>query len=246
MHTMHLIGGGWRPEATPGLYGPFLASAGPDPTVATVVLDEGDGPAQADRWARVLRSAAACTPVPVLVPLGSRLDVAALGDADAILVCGGLTPAYDAALAPAAQALRTWLDEGDRPYAGFSAGAAVAAARAVVGGWRSAGVEMCPQDASEDLDEISLCDGLGLMPWTVDVHAAQWGTLPRLVHAVGLLGDGAAGIALDEDTAVHVGPAGQDGSGGAVVAGLGRVHVVRAVPGGALVEVRQAGDRLVP
>lgn len=40
--------------------------------------------------------------------------------------------------------------EGSRPYAGFSAGAAVAAERAVVGGWRLDGVRVCREDAGED------------------------------------------------------------------------------------------------
>ncbi|NEK57694.1 hypothetical protein GCU56_07390 [Geodermatophilus sabuli] len=203
MPTVHLLGGGWDPAAAPALYGPFLESAGTSPVVATLVLDEGDGTTQFGRWADVLRRTAPCEPVPLLVPLGGRLDVADLGDADALLVCGGLTPAYADALAPVAGALATWLRAGDRPYAGFSAGAAVAADRAVVGGWRSAGVPVCPEDAGEDLDEVTVTDGLALVPWTVDVHCAQWGTLPRLLTALAG-GPSGLGLALDEDTAVHV------------------------------------------
>jgi cyanophycinase len=183
VRTVHLLGGGWDPAAAPALYGPFLDAAGTAPAVAVVVLDEGDGTAQFGRWAGVLTRTARCEPVPVLVPAGGRLDPAALGDADALLVCGGLTPAYAAALAPAAGAVRGWLAERDRPCAGFSAGAAVAAGDAVVGGWRSRGVAVCPEDAAEDLDEVAVVPGLGLVPWTVDVHCAQWGTLPPLLTA---------------------------------------------------------------
>src|SRR4051794_19694129 len=109
MNSVHLLGGGWDLAAAPALYGPFLDAAGATPTVATVVLDEGDGQAQFDRWAEVLRRTAKCDPEPVLVPLGGRLQISALGDADALLVCGGLTPAYADALVPVADEIRSWL-----------------------------------------------------------------------------------------------------------------------------------------
>jgi cyanophycinase len=230
--TVFLIGGGWRAEARDDVYGPFLDAAGERPTIACVVLDEGDGAAQFERWATALRATAACDPVPVLVPAGGRLDVAALGDAAGLLVCGGRTPAYAEALAPGASALRQWLAEGRRPYAGFSAGAAVAAGAALVGGWRCDGVPVCPEDTVEDLDEVAVAPGLGLVPVMVDVHAAQWGTLGRLVAAV-RSGRVASGVALDEDTLLTV------ERETATVGGAGRVHRVRAVGRG--VEVTSAG-----
>jgi cyanophycinase len=236
VRTVHLLGGGWDPAAAPTLYGPFLDSAGTAPAVAVLVLDEGDGTAQFGRWAGVLTRTARCEPVPVLVPAGGRLDPAALGDADALLVCGGLTPAYAAALAPAAGAVRGWLAERDRPCAGFSAGAAVAAGDAVVGGWRSRGVAVCPEDAAEDLDEVAVVPGLGLVPWTVDVHCAQWGTLPRLLTAVAA---GGHGLGLDEDTAVHVDP-----DGAAEVAGHGTAWLVAGGDGTAAVTPLRAGVRV--
>ncbi|MFW3170625.1 hypothetical protein [Geodermatophilus sp. CPCC 206100] len=237
MSSVHLIGGGWGPSAAAALYGPFLEAAGAAPTVATVVLDEGDGAEQFGRWAGVLRRTAPCDPVPVLVRLGSRLEPTALGDADALLVCGGLTPAYADALAPAAAGVRDWLAAGDRPYAGFSAGAAVASGRALVGGWRSSGVPVCPEDSAEDLDEVTVVAGLGLVPWTVDVHCAQWGTLPRLVTALAGVADG-QGLALDEDTAVHL------TGDGARVAGHGTAWRVRGDGAGATVTALRAGARL--
>lgn len=197
-NSTFLIGGGWSEPHRASIYGPFL-SAGPiAPTIACVVLDEGDGADQFRRWAAALTATGACSPEPVLVPVGGRLGIGELADADAVLVCGGLTPAYADALAPEAEAVRQWLSAG-RAYAGFSAGAAVAAARAVVGGWKCQGRPVCPEDAGEDLDEVTTADGLALVPFAVDVHTAQWGTLPRLVAAVrsGLV---PAGVALDEDT----------------------------------------------
>jgi len=238
---VHLIGGGWDPAAAPALYGPFLDAAGASATVATVVLDEGEDPgngpgngmAQFARWAEVLRRTGPCEPVPVLVPLGGLLEVAALGDADALFVCGGLTPGYADALAPAADAIRAWLTDGGRPYAGFSAGAAVAAVHALVGGWKDGDVPVCPDDAGEDLDEVTVVPGLGLVPWTVDVHCAQWGTLPRLATAVAR--DGLRGLALDENTALHL------TADGARVAGSGTAWSVGPDGAGVAVTAHRAG-----
>ena len=63
---------------------------------------------------------------------------------------------------------------------------------------------MCPQDAAEELDDVTFGEGLGLIDLSVDVHAAQWGTLARLIAATEAgLTDG--GIAIDEHTALIVG-----------------------------------------
>lgn len=240
-----LIGGGRDEQAGRAHYGEFLAATGASaPTVACLVADEGDGDgaAQFDRFAALLRSAGPCRPVPVLVPLGAELRVAALAGADALLVCGGLTPAYAALLGPVTAEVRAWLAEADRPYAGFSAGAAVAAARAVVGGWRVDGVPVCPDDAAEDLDELTITDGLGLVPFAVDVHCAQWGTLPRLIAAV-RANPGLTGVALDENTMLAH-PDGPDQP--SAVSGLGQAWLVRATPDGVAVTSRRAGQRIDP
>jgi cyanophycinase len=213
-----LIGGGWTSSARPLVFRPFLHAVGEHPVVACVVLD-GPGSTEFDRWAEALSAAAPCTLLPVFVAAGDPFDIASVGRADALFVCGGCTPAYAAALAPAVHELAEWLRAGPRHYAGFSAGAAIAARHALVGGWRIGGVAVCPEDASEDLDEVSVVPGLDLVPFSVDVHAAQWGTLSRLIAAV-RSGRVASGIAIDEDTLVIVeGPT-------ARVAGLGLVHGV--------------------
>ncbi|MFC5033797.1 hypothetical protein ACQFX6_30970 [Streptomyces sp. DSM 41987] len=211
----YLIGGGWDEAAAPLVYGPFLAAAGPDPVVACLLIDEGVGAADFGRYEAVLRDVAPCQPYPVLVPPGGELDPAALDGAAADLVCGGLTPAYGDVVAAHAGLL------GSVPYAGFSAGAAVAADLALVGGWLSDGIPVCPEETAEDLDEITLRPGLGLVRCTVEAHAAQWGTLARLVETVAR-GDVAVGVAIDENTLLTV-----DGARCAV-SGLGRVHLVRA------------------
>ncbi len=227
---VHLIGGGWDAAVAPSVYGPFLAQAGGNPEVACLVIDEGDGETQFDRWAAALSAVATCRPVPVLVPLGQILDPGGLAGADALLVCGGLTPAYAAAVAPVSSQLRAWL--ADRPYCGFSAGASIAATAAVTGGWRWDGRPIIGEDAAEDLDEVTVVPGLGLVPFTVEVHAAQWGTLPRLLAAVGRSGH--PGLAIDENTVVSV-------VGGVIsVVGLGYVHL--ATVGDGAVTVRRFAD----
>lgn len=63
---------------------------------------------------------------------------------------------------------------------------------------------ICPEETGEDLDELTVVEGLGLVDLAVDVHAAQWGTLSRLIAATeaGLV-DG--GVAIDEFTVIIVG-----------------------------------------
>ncbi len=85
------------------------------------------------------------------------------------------------------------------PYAGFSAGAAIAGSHAVIGGWRIDGVPVCPEDSNEDLDAVDVVEGIGLVPGAVDVHAAQWGNVSRLV-AVVAAGLAPSGVAIDEGT----------------------------------------------
>ncbi|WP_371669476.1 Type 1 glutamine amidotransferase-like domain-containing protein [Streptomyces sp. NBC_00289] len=245
-----LIGGGWDPAAAAAVYGPFLRAAGDAPRIGCVVVDEGDGAEQFARYEAVLRVVDAdCAAVPLLVPLGKELgeqvdveavsyDVEAVSyDVDGVLVCGGLTPAYQEALRGGLPRL---LAARGIPYAGFSAGAAVAAERALVGGWLSDGVAVCPEDAAEDLEEVEVRAGLGLVPFAVDVHAAQWGTLPRLITAVAR--DALPhGVAIDENTVLDV-----DADGGlARVFGHGRAHSVRPAPGadgGVLVRSFRAGE----
>src|SRR5947209_975468 len=152
--TTVLIGGGW---ADASVYSPLLAAAGADPAVACVIVDEGDGPEYFAKYEAHLATAGPARPFPVLLPLGGRFDPSVLDSADALLVCGGLTPAYADVLAPAAPAVREWLAAG-RPYAGLSAGAAVASTRALVGGYLWDGRVVCPPDTAEDLEPVTVVD----------------------------------------------------------------------------------------
>jgi cyanophycinase len=158
---------------------------------------------------------AACDPVVHVVESGTPFDSDVLTDIDALVIGGGLTPAYLAAVTPLMDEIRLLVADG-LPYLGFSAGAMIAADRAIIGGWRIDGIQVAPEDVGEDLDEVTIQEGLGLIDLAVDVHAAQWGTLGRLVAATeaGLV-DG--GVAIDEKTVLVI------GDDGLTVVGAGNV-----------------------
>jgi cyanophycinase len=245
--SVHLIGGGWDPSFAAAVYGPFLLEAAAvagrtgrpgKPIIACVVYDEGDGRAQFARWEDVLTTVGFCEPVPVLVSRDAPLDVKSLGNADGLLICGGLTPGYAAAVTPAAVDVLDWLLLGDRPYAGFSAGSAIAAVDALVGGWQFDGVPVCPEDASEDLVDVTIRPGVGVVPFVVDVHCAQWGTLPRLICAMRAAPDGTGGlgVGIDENTVLIV------GATGAVVRGAGQAWRVAGRDGSVVVTPFRDGD----
>jgi cyanophycinase len=209
--SVFLIGGGREPDGVAASHAPFVAAC--DGPIVAISLDDPD------RWADGLRSAGAASVRSVV----DRLPTAdELSGAGGVYVGGGWTPGYQELLAG-------WSPPDGVPYAGFSAGAAVAAANALVGGWRVGGRMVADEDAGEDLDELEVRRGLGLVPFTVDVHATQWGTLTRLVWAVhaGLV---SGGLAIDEHTCVEA--RGEDvrvhGWGAAYRVGLGAVHVLTA------------------
>ena len=91
--------------------------------------------------------------------------------------------------------------------AGFSFDVDDAAKTAVLGGWQT-GEEGAIRDilfigASEGLTQLTVRSGLGLVPFAVDVHASQMGTLTRLPHAVER-GEASKGWAIDENTMLEI------------------------------------------
>jgi cyanophycinase len=213
-----LIGGGREPGGVAASHAPFV-SACDGPVRCFVLDDEPD----IDRWTAALQGA------DVRPQLVSAARPAVPGDLDGmagVYVAGGWTPGYQEAVC--SHAFATALRASGLPYAGFSAGAAIAAGLALVGGWRFEAVPVCDEDAGEDLDELEVRPGLGLVPFAVEVHASQWGTLTRLAHAVagGLV---ASGVAVDEHTCVEV--RGDEltlhGLGSAYRLGLGTLQVLR-------------------
>ena len=229
---VHLIGGGWDPGAVPTLYGPFLDEAGRRAADRLRRPGRGRwlaavrplGRRTADRPRRAGRSRCWCRSA-------GRSTSQALDDADGLLVCGGLTPGYAAAVSPVAGEIRAWL--ADRPYCGFSAGAVLAAQTAVTGGWLDDGRPVAPEDAAEDLEEVTTADRPG--PGAVLGGRAlrgQWGTLPRLLAACGATG--VDGLALDENTRASW------RQGSVEVAGSGHAYLVHR-PSDAI-QVRRFAD----
>ncbi len=235
--SVHLVGGGWSPGGDPEVTSAFLAEAAGRaagsgrivPRVGILMVVDADTPSAEYRegYPESFRRVAACEPVVTIVGSGETFAPSVLTGIDGLVVAGGLTPAYLAAVDPLVEEIRLLVADG-LPYLGFSAGAMIAADRAIVGGWRINGIPVCPEETAEDLDEVTVVEGLGLVDLAVDVHAAQWGTLSRLVAATeaGLV-DG--GVAIDERTALVV------GDDGFAVFGEGSVWQVLDEPAGVIV-----------
>jgi len=231
--SVHLVGGGSTPEHDAAVYGPFIgealaraeAAGRGEPRVAIIVVsDDGE---HAARLSAALTAAGPFEPVHTSLAAAELAPPTAVADVDGIVIGGGSTLAYLAAIEPIAGEIRRQVAAGV-PYLGFSAGAMVAAERAILGGWRIGGGGVVAAAASEDLDEVTIEPGIGLLDVTVDVHAAQWGTLSRLVSATeaGLV---EGGLAIDENTALVV------GEGALSVVGAGSVWRVSQADGGVLV-----------
>lgn len=234
--SIHLIGGGRAEDYAGDVYSPFIAEAAVRasasgrmvPRIAVVLVGGGeDAAAYAAAYREQLLRTAACEPVIFSLTEGETLEARALSDIDALLVGGGHTPSYLEAVLPRIGEIRLLVADG-LPYAGFSAGAMIAADRAIIGGWKIDGVIVCPEDAAEDLEEVTVVEGLGLVDVAVDVHAAQWGTLSRLIAATeaGLV---PSGVAIDEFTALIV------GDGALSVVGTGSVWTANASDDGVVV-----------
>ncbi len=234
---VHLVGGGWDDALAPAIYGAFVAAAarraGRTPRILLVVMGtDAESLAYHDKYVHLLGLVGGHELVITRVAEGDTLDVTGLDGVDGLFVGGGPTPAYHASLAAAYPHIRSLVAEG-MPYAGFSAGAAIAGSHAVIGGWRLDGRPVCPEESNEDLEDVTVVPGIGLVDGAVDVHAAQWGNLSRLV-AVVAAGLAPSGVAIDEDT--RLGPDGR-------VVGSGRVwHVTGAEQGCAFVRAESAGQ----
>jgi cyanophycinase len=211
--SIHLVGGGWDENYDGEVYVDFIAEASARAAVSgrthariAVLLvreDEETVSLRTEAYTRQLTRVAPCEPVVTAVLEGELFTSTVLSDIDGLLIGGGLTPAYLDAVAPLVDEIRMLVAD-SLPYLGFSAGAAIAADTSIIGGWKIGDIPVCAESASEDLEDVTVAQGLGLVDLAIDVHAAQWGTLSRLVAATeaGLV-DG--GIAIDEYTVLIVG-----------------------------------------
>lgn len=209
-----LHGGGDHPDFREVTFGRFVRAATTPAgcTLALIVVEETADAALTsfrDYEAIFQASSSASTHIePILVRPGQRLQKGQLEQVQptGVFVCGGSTPLYQQVLCHDSEWL-SYMHENDIPYGGTSAGAAIAASRAILGGWQLTcdGIsrEILFRGASEGLDPITVKDGLGLVPFAIDVHASQMGTLTRLLHAVEarLVPEG---WAVDENTMLQV------------------------------------------
>jgi cyanophycinase len=234
--SVHLVGGGSDPAQYASVYGPFVAEAAAratasgrdEPRIAVITVGVGAGvTAHAAELVSALAAAGPVEARSTTLARGELATLLAVAEADGIVIGGGVTPDYLKALLPIAGEVRRQVSAGV-PYLGFSAGAMIAAERALVGGWQIGGVEVSPQDGAEGLDEVTVLPGIGLLDVTVEVHAAQRGNLSRLIAATeaGLI---EGGLAIDENSALVV------GEGALAVVGSGSVWRVSQAEGGVLV-----------
>jgi cyanophycinase len=214
MPSVYLIGGGRGEDAVRASHAPFVRAVG-ERAIVVLVLDEGDD-TDVERWTGSLTAAGANEVRPLVVATDRPPAAADVADAGGVFVAGGWTPGYQEALVGAGT---NWLPP-DAVFGGFSAGAAIAGEWAIVGGYRLGGRDVCAEEAGEDLEPLTVRPGLGLVPFAVDVHATQWGTVTRLIHAV-RAGLAPEGWAVDEGTVLVY-----DGDRVAGVEGLGCAYRV--------------------
>lgn len=216
MSATFLHGGGDNPEARSIAFGRFAQAyltnvqARPLLIVATA-HEEAEAQATADYYRDLFAglSVPADWLIPVVVDPNRPLTAAqvAAHNPAGLFVCGGSTPLYHRALCTDL----SWVDylrENALPYGGTSAGAVVAAERAILGGWQTADDMPRPilsEEVSEGLEPLTVRPGAGLAPFAVEAHAGQGGTLTRLIHAVQrwLVSEG---WAIDEDTLLAIHP----------------------------------------
>jgi cyanophycinase len=209
-----LHGGGDALHAGSATFGRFVQAATTEEACRLALVVAEDTEAQAQARFEDYRTIFAALPnipseiLPVLVSADQPLTRAQLEriQPTGVFVCGGNTPLYQQALCRDTAWL-AYLHAAKIPYSGTSAGAAIAARTAIVGGWQAARGGQTRailfQGASEGLDQLTVRAGLGLAPFAIDVHASQMGTLTRLLHAVEL-GLVAEGWAIDENTLLQV------------------------------------------
>lgn len=209
-----LHGGGDNPQIRADTFGRFVRAATIDRGCSLALIVVEPDPEQARESFEAYRAIFASLPDPpeqihpllisVREPL--RPDHLQVIKPTGVFVCGGSTPLYHRALCSELDWVSYLLNAGI-PYGGTSAGAAIAANQAILGGWQifRAGKTrpILFSGASEGLDPLTVRAGLGLVPFAVDVHASQWGTVSRLLQAVdtGLV---STGWAIDENTVLQV------------------------------------------
>jgi cyanophycinase len=214
MGSLFLFGGGWRSSAYVRTYWEFLRSASKEGRRKIVIvvaeqpeLDKAE--TESDYRTPFDMCELSKDEVVFLYPSGDRpltREQLVEHDPTGVFVAGGVTPFFHEALC---RDKRWWdhLADKDVPYAGFSAGAVLLPETAIVGGWKLAlahkDVAIQDERNGEGLEYLDLRPGLGQVPFAVEAHASQWGTIVRLMHVVRhqLV---SVGWAIDEDTMLKI------------------------------------------
>ena len=209
-----LHGGGDRPESRQETFGFFATTAlrRASDRLALVIAEETETAVQESWQAYRGIFTAVGVPEEKLVPLfvtsanPLTYEMVAQTKPSGLFVCGGMTPYYHQAVGVEIS-WTAYLQETESPYGGTSAGAAIVATQAILGGWQTSrhgkAREILFFGAGEGIDPLTVRPSLGLVPFAVDVHASQMGTLTRLIHVVEL-GLVAEGWAIDENTMLVV------------------------------------------
>jgi cyanophycinase len=213
-HMIFLHGGGDNPDKRLDTFGRFIQAATINSScnLALVIAEATESQARAsfDAYSEIFISlpSTAIQIHPVFVSATQPLHRTQLEhiQPSGVFVCGGSTPLYHQSLC-LDMTWMAYLLAAKIPYGGTSAGTAIAARRAILGGWQATRNgetrALLFQGASEGLDPITVRDGLGLVSFAIDVHASQMGTLSRLLHAVEL-GLVTEGWAIDENTVLQI------------------------------------------
>jgi cyanophycinase len=242
MPSIFLHGGGDHPDSRAATFGRFAAALnGSGPLLLVIAeADTNEREANAKAYREIFEAVGVASEATstVFVSTEEPLSNAILSELKpaGVFVCGGATPYYHQSVC-ADLGWLSYLKEANIPYGGTSAGAAIAAQAAIIGGWRAerGGRERAIlfSGAGEGLSSLTVMSGLGLVPFAVDVHASQWGTLLRLVHAVEL-GVVPSGWAVDEDTLLEVTEA------GVTVYGRGQAYQVQPASNGVSITIHAA------
>ncbi len=210
--ALFLMGGGeLNPQGGVNIAEPFFKAAGvyEGKKILMIVIteDADDRAVQTARYADMLYKAG-CTEGAVRSMSLCRGDKADFTEYDikdigGVFTAGGLTPLYGEILCADGE-LKRFLETYKLPYAGYSAGAAIASETAVTGGYqivhKGLTRPVLHEDSSEGLDPISNREGLGLFPLTLDVHASYWGNITRALFTARQLKTPV--LAVDESTMV--------------------------------------------
>jgi len=216
--NIFLIGGGGRqPNAWPDTFGRFVHAAGAEKArlaLVAVGASAGNAAEILTYYRNIFLQLGLAADQIVDLPLteGQQLNQQALAalKPSGVCVCANSTPLCQQVLC-ADRSWVDWLQKENLPFCGVSSGAVVAGEQAVMGGWQvTLDGEAHPfqaQAASGGLDELEVRPGLGLVPFAVECHAGQQGTLIRLIHAVAMEMVGES-WAIDEDTLLEIGARG--------------------------------------